>query len=989
MLPNDQKRKILEYFLLCEALEPQAIQKETASKSKSNKSIFRTNSSSFIQDIIYRAQNCLTPNPNIQFSVFGSLFKIASIQTSLLKFANAYTPNIVKSYAAGFALHFFKAEFAGEFSCVFDAIPKSVQISLSPLIASRINENTNFEELLKYCSSDIESAIIAQFLEKIQKKFIDSRTDIENQNENEEHENKHFYIKLDQASIQTLYQDLEEIFNQHIENKIFFSHEAQVCMISSQKQSQMEGIINSFYIKSLNQAINFYKDENASDVLLDNFLDPSFKTQKFDIRDPNFKYLKDKILSLKEFSAGAYPMPIGLNQSQYFALNAMFKRFCLNNEDPSDFLNSEGFYAVNGAPGTGKTTIVKDIIAAIFTRRAIELSKLEEYEIFTNGALNPRLCGFEMLILSNNNLALENISTEIQNLTSITPSLQEKIKEIDYFSSVTTKMLVSYERTKHPGTNYEAFREICLKLKNSPVWGSFCATFGSAKNLNDFQFGFAYKKNNNPRKNEQKDIIFEVLSELCPELLYFTDKPTILGCIAWAWKNQRVVNFKEAKTEFKTALFNLAKIIEVAPNAPQSIDIAELKKQRNELDIKLKACDDGHLIKKLYTKISEIDQQIQSLQSVDENENFLCDEEFIRARQNVFLCALKLHKAAILSNVGSFTDMFRQFVKLIALDPSTSKSEYVELLEKADELWACMFFIIPAVTSTFAAFDKCFKTLKSVGTIIIDEAGQAALSSAVGPLHKAKRAIVIGDPMQLEPVVILPSEINDFLLRKCGIDLQFNLANSSVQIRADKVEPYGTHISRGTSNIWLGSPLLSHKRCDYDIFNIANNIAYGGLMSWGKKENESKFKNAWLDIPHTNKGVDINDYTQNARLSEIKALKKLLISLKHKGVSSDDVSVLTPFVDVCDLAYKYNLQVRTVHTMQGRQARIVIFVLGGKHQGARAWASTKPNLLNVALTRAKENFFVIGDYQAWSNLPYFKYLAQELRQVKFVEEIFK
>ncbi len=160
-------------------------------------------------------------------------------------------------------------------------------------------------------------------------------------------------------------------------------------------------------------------------------------------------------------------------------------------------------------------------------------------------------------------------------------------------------------------------------------------------------------------------------------------------------------------------------------------------------------------------------------------------------------------------------------------------------------------------------------------------------------------------------------------------------------------------------------------------------------MSWGKKENESKFKNAWLDIPHTNKGVDINDYTQNARLSEIKALKELLELLKHKGVSSDDVSVLTPFVDVCDLAYKYNLQVRTVHTMQGRQARIVIFVLSGKHQGARAWASAKPNLLNVALTRAKENFFVIGDHQAWSNLPYFKYLAQELRQVKFVEEIFK
>lgn len=885
--------------------------------------------------------------------------------------------------------------FAPNFSCIFDAIPKSVQISLSPLIASKINENTDFKELLNYCSSDIESTIITQFLEKIKNKFLNERTSIENKNENEEHENKHFYIKLNQADIQILYQDLEEIFSQHIENKIFFSQKAQVCMFSSQKQSQTEGIINSFYIKSLNKAINFYKNENASNVLLDNFLDPSFKTQKIDIRDPNFKYIKDQILAFKEFSAGAYPMPNDLNKSQYFALNAMFKRFCLNNADPSDFINSEGFYAINGAPGTGKTMIIKDIIAAIFTRRAIELSKLEEYEIFTNGALNPALCGFEMLILSSNNLALENISVESQKLTSIAPSLQEKIKEIDYFSLVTTKMLVNYERTKHPNTNYEAFREICLKLKNSPVWGPFCVTFGNSNNLKDFQFGFAYNKYNKPRKNEKKDVIFEIISELCPELLYITDKPTkptkptIMGCCEWAWQNQRAVNFEKAKTEFKTALFNLAKIIEAAPNAPQSLDIIELKKQRSELDAQLKACDDGHLIKKLYTKISDIDQQIQSLQSVDENENFLCDEEFIRARQNVFLCALKLHKAAILSNAGNFNKMFRQFVKLITFDPSTSKSEYVKLLENADELWACMFFMIPAVTSTFAAFDKCFKTLKSVGTIIIDEAGQATLSSAVGPLLKAKRAIVIGDPMQLEPVVSLPSEINDFLLRKCGIDLQFNLANSSVQIRADKVEPYGTYISRGASNIWLGSPLLSHKRCDEDIFNIANNIAYGGLMSWGKEENEGKFKNAWLDIPHTNKGVSINDYTQNARLSEIKALKELLELLKHKGVSSDDISVLTPFVDVCELARRHNLQAHTVHTMQGRQARIVIFVLGGKRKGARIWASIKPNLLNVALTRAKENFFVIGDYQAWSNLEHFNYLAQKIRKVNFVEEIFK
>lgn len=48
-------------------------------------------------------------------------------------------------------------------------------------------------------------------------------------------------------------------------------------------------------------------------------------------------------------------------------------------------------------------------------------------------------------------------------------------------------------------------------------------------------------------------------------------------------ENSKSVNFKEAKTEFKTALFNLTKIIEASPNAPQSIDIAELKSKEMNL----------------------------------------------------------------------------------------------------------------------------------------------------------------------------------------------------------------------------------------------------------------------------------------------------------------------------------------------------------------------------------------------------------------------
>lgn len=85
-----------------------------------------------------------------------------------------------------------------------------------------------------------------------------------------------------------------------------------------------------------------------------------------------------------------------------------------------------------------------------------------------------------------------------------------------------------------------------------------------------------------------------------------------------------------------------------------------------------------------------------------------------------------------------------------------------ELLEKSDDLWQALYFVFGAISSTFASFSSCFRFKKRLGTIFIYEAGQATLSSAVGALADSKRAIVIGDPMQLEPVVTMPSEINDF-----------------------------------------------------------------------------------------------------------------------------------------------------------------------------------------------------------------------------------
>ena len=54
-------------------------------------------------------------------------------------------------------------------------------------------------------------------------------------------------------------------------------------------------------------------------------------------------------------------------------------------------------------------------------------------------------------------------------------------------------------------------------------------------------------------------------------------------------------------------------------------------------------------------------------------------------------------------------------------------------------------------------------------------------------------------------------------------------------------------------------------------------------------------------------------------------------------------------------------RVGTVYTVQGREADTVVMVLGAaqpERKGAREWAGSEPNQLNVAVTRAKENLYV-------------------------------
>ncbi|WP_409070018.1 AAA domain-containing protein [Clostridium sp. FAM 1755] len=59
----------------------------------------------------------------------------------------------------------------------------------------------------------------------------------------------------------------------------------------------------------------------------------------------------------------------------------------------------------------------------------------------------------------------------------------------------------------------------------------------------------------------------------------------------------------------------------------------------------------------------------------------------------------------------------------------------------------------------------------------------------------------------------------------------------------------------------------------------------------------------------------------------------------------------------------------TVHTFQGKETPTVIICLGvdEDHEGAVNWASSSPNILNVAVTRAKKKVIIVGNKKLWGD----------------------
>lgn len=367
------------------------------------------------------------------------------------------------------------------------------------------------------------------------------------------------------------------------------------------------------------------------------------------------------------------------------------------------------------------------------------------------------------------------------------------------------------------------------------------------------------------------------------------------------------------------------------------------------------------------------------------------------ARARLFIAAIRLRKAFIAGSTQQMRNAWAIFENqdhLIFPRNNRDDKNETELCRDDEHHLVAAFqitqLLIPVMSTTLASVQRMFANFgkNTIDNVVVDEAGQATPASVVGLLWRAKRFVAVGDPAKIEPVVTTSEATLRMLARDYDIDEKYLLPMTSVQQLADQASVYGTTKPDGS---WIGCPLWVHRRCDSPMFEIANKISYDDRMVQGKANSQDHCGTSqWLNsIGHTTTGQFVPDNVTvlvqsiHERIQSGKKLKDMYIISPFTAVVAGVKDKLkAEFNNISVPQNWFNTNIGTVHTFQGKEAKIVYFVIGTDKNtdGAADWAFSKPNLLNVAVTRAKQEFYVIGDIERLSKKPFISVAATKLNK---------
>lgn len=738
-------------------------------------------------------------------------------------------------------------------------------------------------------------------------------------------------------------------------------------------------------------------DEIEELPLLSKIITPTQRTRKKAISDQGF-------LSYNHFHSG--------QMSNKFPLSISQRKTLLS------YLTSEenAVTAVNGPPGTGKTTLLQSVVATEFVKSAIvgedapvimacstnNQAVTNIIDSFINSESSfeslskrwiPNFNGYATYLPSNSKSpkALENINYLKGNLFGHEGTLCD-LENDDYLFEAETYFANRFR--EEFGFEQESLEDCCDHIQNEIVLiedelvngtricndyiNSIDKTNAILIHENDF-----IKKNKIQILNLKKwrDQINKL--KLGAKNADFIEQVKLIFSCDEQQKNHQNYTFKINADVFADEQKTLEFVKECLANLNLAIQ-SNIKlndwKQRNHI--------------KGYPFVSEEQMwnfEYEKINTENKEHRYFYDELDVGLRHKAFLLATHYWEARWLIATKDALEN--------ETEKGTGEKVICEKWKRRAMLTPCFvatFYMAPShfVYSQFQGENEHGKPIfeylplfNFIDLLIIDEAGQVTPEVSIPLFSLAKKAIVVGDLQQIEPIWSIPLKIDQGNLANQNIithqeeteslkEMGFLASNGSIMKMAQNACEFQTQLPTGNQP---GMVLLEHRRCNDEIIGFCNELAYGGILKpmKGVSSPQQIFPSM---LAYHIEGVSERKYNSRCNLNEVNAIIKWLRQHEESIMEAYDVhaiekilGIITPFASqknelskaLIEAGYKINdIKLGTVHALQGAERDIVLFSSVYSHidEGTLFFdKDNKPNMLNVAVSRAKDSFILFGD----------------------------
>jgi len=257
--------------------------------------------------------------------------------------------------------------------------------------------------------------------------------------------------------------------------------------------------------------------------------------------------------------------------------------------------------------------------------------------------------------------------------------------------------------------------------------------------------------------------------------------------------------------------------------------------------------------------------------------------------------------------------------------------------------------IFPVIMTTNSSALKIGDPFPHFDLTVMDEASQCNTAVALLPILRGKRLLLVGDPQQLNPVIVLDPAFNKVLREKYHISDQYDYIGKSIYKCYLSVDPFSDEIL-----------LKNHYRCSPKIIEFNNRKFYNGKLKVMSEENVSD-PLILMDVKNS------RSVGHNTSLEEADRIVDYL-----KGHPKENVGVITPFVRQRELinarlaeeGLSGKAVVGTVHAFQGDEKDVILFstaISEGTGPKTYEWLRNNTELINVASSRPRDRLVVLAD----------------------------